>query len=126
MSLAKVTRLLLPRFSDPAATVAAAVASIDRRHSLLASIVSISRMQQVPPPNFEQRLPGVVRDLVPLDEEGGGILECGRGDRRTKRGKISRGSFGKCRRNTKNALRRLREKWELPKGAPLPAPHEIA
>ncbi|GJP82707.1 hypothetical protein CLOP_g12955 [Closterium sp. NIES-67] len=53
---------------------------------------------------------------LPWGEHAGAGLECGRGDKRTRRGKIFKGSYGNARRDKKRENQRLREKWELPPG----------
>ncbi|KAJ7517255.1 hypothetical protein O6H91_21G016000 [Diphasiastrum complanatum] len=51
---------------------------------------------------------------------------CGRGDKKTKKGKRFKGSFGKRRPDRGNQIRRLKTKWELPTDAPLPLPHQVS
>lgn len=41
-----------------------------------------------------------------------GVWECGRGDKRTKKGKRFKGSFGNARATKKRRNKRLRDKWE--------------
>ncbi|CAM6084632.1 unnamed protein product [Calypogeia fissa] len=54
---------------------------------------------------------------------GGGDWQlCGRGDKRTKKGKRFKGSFGNCRHRKNWDTQRLREKWEIPFG---PAPGSL-
>ena len=45
--------------------------------------------------------------------------QCGRGDKRTRRGKIFKESYGNARRTKKRESERLRRKWELPPGTPV-------
>lgn len=47
---------------------------------------------------------------------------CGRGDKKTKRGKRFKGSFGNCRPNREHRIRRIKERWEQPPGTPWPVP----
>ncbi|CAM6090921.1 unnamed protein product [Calypogeia fissa] len=54
--------------------------------------------------------------------EGGDWQLCGRGDKRTKKGKRFKGSFGNCRHRKNWDTQRLREKWEIPFG---PAPGSL-
>lgn len=60
------------------------------------------------------------RDL--LSSGGGDWQLCGRGDKRTKKGKRFKGSFGNCRHRKNWNTERLREKWEIPSG---PAPGSL-
>lgn len=47
-------------------------------------------------------------------------LWCGRGDKKTKRGKRFKGSFGNARPTKGAVARRLRQRWQIPPGEPLP------
>ena len=47
---------------------------------------------------------------------------CGRGDKKTKKGKRFRGKFGNSRPNREHRIRRIRERWEQPPGTPWPVP----
>lgn len=50
-----------------------------------------------------------------MESSGGGFdaVVCGRGDKKTKRGKRFKGSFGIPRERRGTTTRRLRKKWEL-------------
>lgn len=39
---------------------------------------------------------------------------CGRGDKKTKKGKRFKGTFGNCRPKRGTEVRRLRKKWDIP------------
>lgn len=47
---------------------------------------------------------------------------CGRGDKKTKKGKRFRHRFGNPRPNREHQIRRIRERWEQPPGTPWPVP----
>ncbi|KAH7280452.1 hypothetical protein KP509_37G068200 [Ceratopteris richardii] len=47
---------------------------------------------------------------------------CGRGDKKTKKGKRFRHRFGNPRPNRDHQIRRIRERWEQPPGTPWPVP----
>ncbi|KAL9238260.1 hypothetical protein vseg_012706 [Gypsophila vaccaria] len=50
---------------------------------------------------------------------------CGRGDKRTKRGKRFKGSFGNSRPKKKEMIQRLKEKLEVPTSTPWPLPFKL-
>ncbi|KAL8188750.1 hypothetical protein R6Q57_029770 [Mikania cordata] len=50
---------------------------------------------------------------------------CGRGDKRTKKGKIFKGSFGNSRPKKEKKIQRIKDKLELPRSTPWPLPFKL-
>ena len=50
---------------------------------------------------------------------------CGRGDKRTKRGKRFKGSYGNSRPKKKEMIQRFKEKVEVPSSTPWPLPFKL-
>ncbi|KAK9096062.1 hypothetical protein Sjap_021559 [Stephania japonica] len=50
---------------------------------------------------------------------------CGRGDKRTKRGKIFKGSYGNARPKKKEKIARIKDKVEVPSSTPWPLPFKL-
>ncbi|KAI3861549.1 hypothetical protein MKW98_000501 [Papaver atlanticum] len=50
---------------------------------------------------------------------------CGRGDKRTKKGKIFKGTFGNSRPKKEKQIERIKEKVEVPTSTPWPLPFKI-
>ncbi|KAK9690992.1 hypothetical protein RND81_09G169500 [Saponaria officinalis] len=50
---------------------------------------------------------------------------CGRGDKRTKRGKRFKGSFGNSRPKKKEMIQRIKDKVEVPRSTPWPLPFKL-
>ncbi|KAK9162257.1 hypothetical protein Syun_003159 [Stephania yunnanensis] len=50
---------------------------------------------------------------------------CGRGDKRTKRGKIFKGSYGNARPKKKEKIARIKDKVEVPRSTPWPLPFKL-
>ncbi|KNA24469.1 hypothetical protein SOVF_015330 [Spinacia oleracea] len=52
-------------------------------------------------------------------------IVCGRGDKKTKRGKRFKGSFGNSRPKKKEMIQRFKEKVEVPSNTPWPLPFKL-
>ncbi|XP_057545303.1 30S ribosomal protein S31, mitochondrial [Amaranthus tricolor] len=52
-------------------------------------------------------------------------IVCGRGDKRTKRGKRFKGSYGNSRPKKKEMIQRFKEKVEVPSSTPWPLPFKL-
>lgn len=50
---------------------------------------------------------------------------CGRGDKKTKKGKRSNGSYGKARPKKEKMIERLKDKVEVPRSTPWPLPFKL-
>ncbi|KAL6963359.1 hypothetical protein U1Q18_003789 [Sarracenia purpurea var. burkii] len=50
---------------------------------------------------------------------------CGRGDKRTKKGKIFKGSYGNARPKKKEKIQRIKDKVEVPRSTPWPLPFKL-
>ncbi|KVH96638.1 30S ribosomal protein S31, mitochondrial [Cynara cardunculus var. scolymus] len=50
---------------------------------------------------------------------------CGRGDKRTKRGKIFKGSYGNSRPKKEKKIQRIKDKVEVPRSTPWPLPFKL-
>ncbi|XP_078447873.1 30S ribosomal protein S31 [Wolffia australiana] len=50
---------------------------------------------------------------------------CGRGDKKTKRGKRFKGSFGNARPKMKKKIERIKDKLEVPRSTPWPLPFKL-
>ncbi|GKV24098.1 hypothetical protein SLEP1_g33752 [Rubroshorea leprosula] len=55
----------------------------------------------------------------------GAPILCGRGDKKTKRGKRFKGSFGNSRPKKKQMIQRIKEKLEVPSSTPWPLPFKL-
>ncbi|XP_077246206.1 30S ribosomal protein S31 [Tasmannia lanceolata] len=62
-------------------------------------------------------LPGGLSSLPPL--------LCGRGDKRTKRGKRFKGSYGNSRPKREKKIERIKDKVEVPRSTPWPLPFKL-
>ncbi|GMN55787.1 hypothetical protein TIFTF001_024909 [Ficus carica] len=65
---------------------------------------------------------------APVSACGGGIGEavvCGRGDKRTKRGKRFKGSYGNARPKKEKKIERIKDKVEVPRSTPWPLPFKL-
>ncbi|CAI9103713.1 OLC1v1002250C1 [Oldenlandia corymbosa var. corymbosa] len=59
---------------------------------------------------------------------GGGApmpILCGRGDKRTKRGKIFKGSYGNWRPKKEKKIERIKDRLEVPRSTPWPLPFKL-
>ncbi|OAY37187.1 30S ribosomal protein S31, mitochondrial [Manihot esculenta] len=50
---------------------------------------------------------------------------CGRGDKRTKRGKRFKGSYGNSRPKKDKKIERIKDKVEVPRSTPWPLPFKL-
>ncbi|MQL71488.1 hypothetical protein Taro_003771, partial [Colocasia esculenta] len=50
---------------------------------------------------------------------------CGRGDKKTKRGKRFKGSYGNARPKLKKKIERIKDKLEVPRSTPWPLPFKL-
>ncbi|XVF67824.1 hypothetical protein PTKIN_Ptkin10aG0152500 [Pterospermum kingtungense] len=50
---------------------------------------------------------------------------CGRGDKRTKRGKRFKGSYGNARPKKEKKIERIKDKVEVPRSTPWPLPFKL-
>ncbi|XP_074310449.1 small ribosomal subunit protein bTHXm-like [Silene latifolia] len=50
---------------------------------------------------------------------------CGRGDKKTKKGKRFKGSYGNIRPKKKEMIERLKDKVEVPQSTPWPLPFKL-
>ncbi|KAK3195359.1 hypothetical protein Dsin_026669 [Dipteronia sinensis] len=50
---------------------------------------------------------------------------CGRGDKKTKRGKRFKGSYGNSRPKKEKMIERLKDKVEVPRSTPWPLPFKL-
>ncbi|GMH23598.1 hypothetical protein Nepgr_025441 [Nepenthes gracilis] len=61
---------------------------------------------------------------MPLSSASEPIV-CGRGDKKTKRGKRFKGSFGNARPKRKEMIQRIKDKVEVPRSTPWPLPFKL-
>ncbi|XP_030450397.1 30S ribosomal protein S31, mitochondrial [Syzygium oleosum] len=50
---------------------------------------------------------------------------CGRGDKRTKKGKRFKGSYGNARPKKEKKIERIKDKVEVPRSSPWPLPFKL-
>ncbi|KAH6785976.1 30S ribosomal protein S31 [Perilla frutescens var. hirtella] len=55
----------------------------------------------------------------------GEAIVCGRGDKKTKRGKRFKGSFGNVRPKKDKKIERIKDKIEVPRSTPWPLPFKL-
>ncbi|XP_059434278.1 small ribosomal subunit protein bTHXm [Corylus avellana] len=57
----------------------------------------------------------------------GGVtpILCGRGDKKTKKGKIFKGSYGNSRPKKEKKIERIKDKVEVPRSTPWPLPFKL-
>uniref|UniRef100_A0A804KND2 30S ribosomal protein S31, mitochondrial n=1 Tax=Musa acuminata subsp. malaccensis TaxID=214687 RepID=A0A804KND2_MUSAM len=55
----------------------------------------------------------------------GSVVPCGRGDKKTKRGKRFKGSFGNSRGKRKKMIQRIKDRVEVPRSTPWPLPFKL-
>ncbi|KAM3220345.1 30S ribosomal protein S31, mitochondrial [Capsicum baccatum] len=55
----------------------------------------------------------------------GGPMVCGRGDKRTKKGKRFKGSYGNSRPQKDKKIERIKDKVEVPRSTPWPLPFKL-
>ncbi|XP_038705929.1 30S ribosomal protein S31, mitochondrial-like isoform X2 [Tripterygium wilfordii] len=57
---------------------------------------------------------------------GGAVpILCGRGDKRTKKGKRFKGSYGNSRPKKEKMIERIKDKVEVPRSTPWPLPFKL-
>ncbi|KAK1261295.1 hypothetical protein QJS04_geneDACA001058 [Acorus gramineus] len=76
------------------------------------------------------RLGGIVgRRMIAADRGGAmAMVEaelCGRGDKKTKRGKRFNGSYGNARPKREKKMERIKDKVEVPRSTPWPLPFKL-
>nr|AFK48712.1 unknown [Medicago truncatula] len=54
-----------------------------------------------------------------------GPIVCGRGDKKTKKGKRFKGSYGKSRPKREQMIERIKDKVEVPRSTPWPLPFKL-
>ncbi|PKA66327.1 30S ribosomal protein S31, mitochondrial [Apostasia shenzhenica] len=54
-----------------------------------------------------------------------GLVTCGRGDKKTKRGKRFKGSFGNARPKKEKKIQRIKDRIEVPRSTPWPLPFKL-
>jgi 30S ribosomal protein S31 len=52
-------------------------------------------------------------------------VTCGRGDKKTKRGKRFKGSFGNSRPKREKKIERIKDRVEVPRSTPWPLPFKL-
>ncbi|PON47964.1 30S ribosomal protein [Parasponia andersonii] len=63
---------------------------------------------------------------APASTGGGGVpILCGRGDKKTKKGKRFKGSYGKSRPKKDKMIERIKDKVEVPRSTPWPLPFKL-
>ncbi|XP_060168507.1 small ribosomal subunit protein bTHXm [Lycium barbarum] len=55
----------------------------------------------------------------------GGPILCGRGDKRTKKGKRFKDSYGNSRPKKEKKIERIKDKVEVPRSTPWPLPFKL-
>ncbi|XP_009378449.2 30S ribosomal protein S31, mitochondrial-like [Pyrus x bretschneideri] len=55
----------------------------------------------------------------------GAPMLCGRGDKKTKKGKRFKGSFGNARPKKEKMIERIKDKVEVPRSTPWPLPFKL-
>ncbi|KAI8554184.1 hypothetical protein RHMOL_Rhmol05G0079200 [Rhododendron molle] len=55
----------------------------------------------------------------------GAPILCGRGDKRTKKGKRFKGSYGNSRPKKEKMIERIKDKVEVPRSTPWPLPFKL-
>ncbi|GAA0164539.1 ribosomal protein [Lithospermum erythrorhizon] len=75
-------------------------------------------------PSTEQRLAFSSLSAPPL---GGGAAAqvCGRGDKKTKKGKTFKGPYGNTRGKKEKMIERIKDKVEVPRSTPWPLPFKL-
>ncbi|CAN8283777.1 unnamed protein product [Cochlearia groenlandica] len=54
-----------------------------------------------------------------------GMEVCGRGDKKTKKGKRFKGTYGNARGKKQKMIERIKDKLELPRSTPWPLPFKL-
>ncbi|EHA8586254.1 30S ribosomal protein S31, mitochondrial [Cocos nucifera] len=53
------------------------------------------------------------------------LVPCGRGDKKTKRGKRFKGSYGNARPKREKEIERIKDRVEVPRSTPWPLPFKL-
>ncbi|KAE9586617.1 putative 30S ribosomal protein [Lupinus albus] len=73
-----------------------------------------------------QRCGVAARWLVAAPCEIGSVpILCGRGDKKTKKGKRFKGSYGNSRPKREKMIERIKDKVEVPRSTPWPLPFKL-
>lgn len=72
-----------------------------------------------------KRLVVTAEERLSYSTATGGPVLCGRGDKRTKKGKIFKGSYGNSRPKKEKHIQRIKDKNELPRSTPWPLPFKL-
>lgn len=70
----------------------------------------------------ERRAPSLTSSMA---AEGLAPILCGRGDKKTKKGKIFKGSYGNSRPKKEKKIQRIKDKIEVPSSTPWPLPFKL-
>ncbi|PON99907.1 30S ribosomal protein, partial [Trema orientale] len=63
---------------------------------------------------------------APASTGGAGVpILCGRGDKKTKKGKRFKGSYGNSRPKKEKMIERIKDKVEVPRSTPWPLPFKL-
>ncbi|KAI4367695.1 hypothetical protein MLD38_023402 [Melastoma candidum] len=71
------------------------------------------------------RLWGLTGKVREMGGVGGEVIECGRGDKKTKKGKRFKGSYGNVRPKKEKMIERIKDKVEVPRSTPWPLPFKL-
>ncbi|KAM7479364.1 hypothetical protein LguiA_027577 [Lonicera macranthoides] len=74
--------------------------------------------------SFYSSLSSATSSASPSASAGVPIL-CGRGDKRTKKGKRFKGSYGNSRPKKEKKIERIKDKVEVPRSTPWPLPFKL-
>ncbi|CAL9208337.1 unnamed protein product [Musa hybrid cultivar] len=72
--------------------------------------------------SFSSMMPAAPSEALPV---AGFVVPCGRGDKKTKRGKRFKGSFGNSRGKRKKMIQRIKDRVEVPRSTPWPLPFKL-
>ncbi|KAK9677793.1 hypothetical protein RND81_11G167600 [Saponaria officinalis] len=75
--------------------------------------------------SFARRIMSTQKSQIPNLPSSTEAILCGRGDKRTKRGKRFKGSFGNSRPKKKEMIQRIKDKVEVPRSTPWPLPFKL-
>ncbi|OWM80335.1 30S ribosomal protein S31, mitochondrial [Punica granatum] len=66
-----------------------------------------------------------VSSVVAAAGSAGAPVLCGRGDKRTKKGKRFKGSYGNARPKKEKKIERIKDRVEVPRSTPWPLPFKL-
>ncbi|RWW80116.1 hypothetical protein BHE74_00011564 [Ensete ventricosum] len=72
--------------------------------------------------SFSSMMSAAPSEALPV---AGFVVPCGRGDKKTKRGKRFKGSFGNARGKRKKMIQRIKDRVEVPRSTPWPLPFKL-